>query len=109
LFETFIGRLPEAEERRNAQAMIFGFVLVPDAPAGLLFQRHGSNFDDLVDIIFESDIYREAAVNAAFMRYLGRSATAIELRHFSAQLDETDPDIRPVIRAVTSSREYFDQ
>jgi hypothetical protein len=109
LFESFLGRVPESEELRNARMMIIGFVLAPDAPAGLLFQRHGSDLADLVEIIFESDVYREAAVNGVFRRYLGRDASPLELAHFSGELDPADPDVRSVIRAVTSSREYFAQ
>ncbi len=109
LFEAFLGRAPEGEELRNARMIIFGFVLSPGAPSGLLFQRHGSVFEDLIDILFESDVYREAVVDRVFRRYLGRGATAVELAHFSAQLDADDPDVRSVIRAVTSSREYFEQ
>ena len=89
--------------------MIFGITLAPDTPAGLLFQRHGSNFDALLAIVFESDVYREATVNAAFSRYLGRRANPVELDHFAGLLDADNPDIRPVIESITSSREYFDQ
>lgn len=109
LFESFLGRVPEAEETRNATAMIFGIVFSPGGAAGLLFQRHGSNADDLRDIIFESEIYREAMVNTAFERYLGRLALPNELRHVTGQIDESDPDIRPVVRLIVSSGEYFDQ
>ena len=109
LFETFLGRLPEGEETRNAVAMITGLVFSPDQAAGLLFQRHGSNFDDMVTILFESEIYREARVNAVFERYLGRAATPIELRHLTEQLSESNPDIRPVVGLITSSGEYFNQ
>jgi hypothetical protein len=109
LFETFLGRLPEAEETRNATAMIFGIVFMPTQPAGLLFQRHGSNAADLRDIIFESEIYREAVVNAAFERYLGRRAGPNELRHVATRLDDSNPDVRPVIRLIVSSAEYLNQ
>lgn len=109
LFETFLGRLPEAEEIRNATAMIFGLVFQPDQPAGLLFQHHGSNAEDLRDIIFESEIYREAMVNFAFEKYLGRLAGPNELRAVLAELDDADPDVRPVVRVIVSSGEYFNQ
>ncbi len=88
--------------------MIFG-ALIPDSPAGLLFHRHGSSYQDLLDIIFQSEVYREAAVSAVFARYLGRSALLQEMAHFSAQLDADAPDVRPIIRAVVSSQEYFEQ
>jgi hypothetical protein len=75
----------------------------------VLFHRHGSSTADLVDILFESENYREAVVDRAFARYLGRAATPAEMAHFAAQLDDTDPDARGVIEAVVSSREYFAQ
>jgi hypothetical protein len=108
LFELFLGRPAEADEQANVEAMILGSV-VPDSPAGLLFHRHGSNYQDLLDILFESEVYREAAVSAVFSRYLGRSARLSEMAHFSAELDADRPDVRPVVRAVASSQEYFDQ
>lgn len=108
LFELFLGRPAEADEQVNAESMIFG-AIVPGSPAGLLFHRHGSSYDDLVDILFESEVYREAAVSAVFARYLGRRAGLAEMAHFSAELDAGSPDVRPVVRAVVSSQEYFDQ
>jgi hypothetical protein len=107
LFELFLGRPAEADEQVNAAAMIIA--LLPDSPSGLLFHRHGTDYEDLLDILFQSEVYREAAVGAVFGRYLGRPARLAEMAHFSAELDETVPDVRPVIRAVVSSREYFEQ
>jgi len=109
LFEQFLGRPAEPEEARNAGAMIIGALLGPEWPAGLLFHRHGSSYADLVDIVFQSEVYREAVVTRTFGRYLGRPPSAAELRHFVNQLDEDDPDVRDVVRAVASSREYFEQ
>ena len=74
-----------------------------------MFHRHGSNYADLLDIIFTSEVYREALVRRVFERYLARSPKAIELAHFVTTLDATDPDVRGLARAVASSREYFDQ
>lgn len=108
VFEIFLGRPAEADELANAQSMILGAVL-PDSPAGLLFHRHGAGYQDLLDILFESEVYREAATSAVFERYLGRPASQAEMAHFSAELDPDDPDVRPVIRAVVSSQEYFEQ
>ncbi len=108
VFELFLGRPAEADEQVNAEAMIFG-AIAPDSPAGLLFHRHGSSYQDLLDIIFQSEVYREAAVSAVFSRYLGRSALLQEMAHFAAQLDADAPDVRPIIRAVVSSQEYFEQ
>jgi hypothetical protein len=108
LFELFLGRPAEADELTNARSMITG-ALIPDSPAGLLFHRHGSDYEDLLDILFGSEVYREAAVSAVFARYLGRPAHLAEMAHFSAELDAAKPDVRPVIRAVVSSQEYFEQ
>lgn len=108
VFDSFIGRAAEPEEQLNGRNMVFGIAL-PGGPAGLLFHRHGANYDDFLDIVFESEVYREAQVASVFDRYLGRSPNPAELRHFTAQLDAADPDLRPVVRAVVSSREYFDQ
>lgn len=108
MFESFLGHLPQAEEQMNAAAMVTG-ALLPGSPAGLLFHRHGSDFDDLVEIVFESEVYREAVVAGVFERYLGRRPTPPELGVFAGELGEEEPDARPVILAVVSSREYFEQ
>lgn len=108
LFQAFLARPAEADEAKNARFLIIGSLL-PESPAGLLFHRHGANFDDLIDILFESEVYRDAVVTRVFQRYLGRRPTAGELLHFSATLDPASPDMRPIIRAVTSSVEYFQQ
>jgi hypothetical protein len=106
LIEVYLGRTPQAEEIENAARMING-PLIPGSPAGLLYHRHGSSYADLLDIVFSDEIYREAVVTAAFERFLGRAPTPDELRHFVTFVDATDPDQRPVILALTSSREYF--
>ncbi|MCA9677485.1 MAG: hypothetical protein KC464_20850, partial [Myxococcales bacterium] len=108
LFDGFLGHAPQLEERRNAAAMVQG-ALIAGSPAGLLYHRHGADYADLLDIVFGSEVYREAAVGAVFERYLGRRPTAAELGHFAAGLDPDDPDVRDVILAVVSSREYFEQ
>ncbi len=108
LFEAFLGRPVEPDEQRNAAAMVQGS-FIPNSPAGLLFHRHGEDYTALIDIVFTSEPYRDATVDGVFMRYLGRHATPAELRHFSSQLDPANPDLRPLIEAVVSSKEYFDQ
>ena len=107
LFEAVLGHLPQDEERRNAAAMVQGSLL--GGPAGILFHRHGGTIDELLDIVFESEVYREALVAAVFERYLGRRPSAPELGHFAGAIDAGDPDARAVILAVVSSREYFEQ
>jgi hypothetical protein len=108
LFDHFLGRPSEPTELANAKVLVIGAIF-PGTPAGLLFHRHGANYADLVDIIFTSEVYREAAVDSVFLRYLGRQAAPIELAAFTKGLDAAAPDVRPVIRAVVSSREYFAQ
>lgn len=105
LFDAFLGRAPEAEEIRNVRALTLGV----EGVKGILFGRIGGDYADLVDILFESPVYREAAVAQVFNRYLGRDATPAELSHFTRQLDPDDPDVRGVIVSVVSSQEYFDQ
>lgn len=110
LFLTFLGRAPGLDEQRNAEMMIFGAGTGENMnPNGVLFHRYGKTYADLVDIVFTSEPYRESVVDGVFLRYLGRNATPAELRHFAATLDEESPDARSVIRAVVSSREYFEQ
>jgi hypothetical protein len=108
LFDDFLARTAEADEVENGRAMIFGAVL-PGTPAGVMFHRLGASYADLVDIVFTSEVYREALVRRVFERYLARSPSQAELAHFVATLDATDPDARGVIRAVVASREYFAQ
>jgi hypothetical protein len=108
VFQVFLGRPPEPDEMRNARFMIFG-TFVPPAPSGLLFHRHGGSYEDLLDIVFESEVYREALVGRVFSRYLGRRPTSDELRFFSGSLDAERPDARALIQAVVSSSEYFHQ
>ena len=108
LFDDFLARDAEADEIENGRAMILGS-LIPGSPAGLLFHRLGASYADLADIVFHSEVYREAMVRRVFARYLARSPGAAELAHFVSTLDATNPDARGVVRAVVSSREYFDQ
>lgn len=108
LFDDFLSRTAEADEVENGRSMIFG-AIIPGSPAGLLFHTHGASYADLVDIVFGSEIYREAIVRRVFERYLARSPSSIELAHFTSGLDASEPDLRGVIRAVASSREYFEQ
>lgn len=108
LFQAFLGRPAEKDELTNGRFLVTGSLL-PDSPAGLLFHRHGANYDDLLDIVFESEVYRDALVNRVFQRYLGRPASPDELRFFSASLDPDSPDVRALVRAVVSSGEYFRQ
>lgn len=108
LFDDFLARPAEADEMENGRAMIIG-ALFPGSPAGLMFHRHGGNYADLIDILFDSEVYREAMVRRVFGRYLARDASPAELAHFTPTLDANDPDARPLVRAVLSSREYFDQ
>ena len=108
LFDDFLSRTAEPEELENGRAMIVG-ALFPPAPAGLLFHRLGGTYADLIDIVFDSEVYREAMVRRVFDRYLARSPSSPELAHFVSTLDANEPDARGVVRAVVSSREYFDQ
>jgi hypothetical protein len=106
LFVDFLGRPAEGEEIENARGMIFGGL--GGGPAGLLFHRHGSNYADLIDIVFDDEIYREAVVAGVFDRYLARQPSSAERAHFVNALDATDPDAQVVIEAVLSSQGYFD-
>lgn len=108
LFDDFLARTAEPDEIENGRGMIFGSIL-PGSPAGLLFHRHGASYADLIDIVFGSEVYREAMVRRVFERYLARSPSANELAHFVSTLDANDPDARGLLRAVVSSREYFAQ
>jgi len=111
LFDDFLARSPEADEAENGRAMVIGSLLT-GSPAGLLFHRLGASYADLIDIVFHSEVYREAMVRRVFDRYLARGPSSVELAHFVASLnhnDATDPDARDLVRAVVSSREYFAQ
>ena len=108
LFDDFLSRPAEPDEIENGRAMIIGAIF-PGSPAGLLFHRHGSNYADMIDIIFDSEVYRESMVRRVFTRYLAREPSSVELGHFVTTLDATKPDMRSLVRAVLSSREYFDQ
>jgi hypothetical protein len=108
LFDDFLSRTAEPDEIENGRSMIFGAIF-PNAPAGLMFHRHGSSYDDLIDIVFDSEVYREAIVRRVFERYLARSPKPAELAHFLTTLDAADPDARGLVRAVASSKEYFEQ
>ncbi len=108
LWSMFLGRDAGPDEIRNGKMMV-NPINDTGAVVGVLFHRPGANYTDLVDIVFDSEAYREAVVDAVFLRYLGRNATPPELAHFAAMLDDDNPDSRALIRAVTSSREYFEQ
>jgi hypothetical protein len=108
LFDDFLARPAELDEIENGRGMIIGAIF-PTSPAGLLFHRHGSNYNDMLDIVFTSEVYREAMVRRVFERYLARSPRPHELAHFVPTLSATDPDARGLVRDVASSREYFEQ
>ncbi|HEY5950220.1 MAG TPA: hypothetical protein VIV40_32215 [Kofleriaceae bacterium] len=108
LFDDFLSRPAEGDELENGRAMIIGAIF-PNAPAGLMFHRHGSNYADMIDIIFDSEVYRESMVRRVFGRYLAREPSSVELAHFVTTLDAMKPDMRGLVRAVLSSREYFEQ
>lgn len=108
LFEVLLARPPGGDELENARRMTLGSFL-PGSPAGLLFHRHGGSHEELIDIVIGSEVYRDAMVSRTFQRYLGRRPTGDELGFFSASLDPARPDMRPLIRAVVSSAEYFQQ
>ncbi|HEY5935019.1 MAG TPA: hypothetical protein VIU61_10300 [Kofleriaceae bacterium] len=107
LFDDFLARTAEPDEIENGRSMIFGAIF-PGSPAGLMFHRHGANYVDLIDIVFDSEVYREAMVRRVFERYLARGPRPNELAYFLSTLDANDPDARPLVRAVVSSREYFE-
>lgn len=106
LFDDFLGRPAEAEEIEAARAMIIGGLNA--GPSGLLFQRLGGTYDQLLDIVWGSEVYREAIVTAVFERYLARRPSPAERAHFVATLSASAPDARPLIEAVLSSKEYFE-
>lgn len=108
LFEDFLARPPEPDELENGRSLIIGSI-VPGAPVGILFHKYGESYSQMLDIIFESEVYREAVVRRVFDRYLARTPSPLELAHFSATLDAMEPDSRELVRAVLSSREYFEQ
>lgn len=108
LFDDFLARPPEPDEIENGRALIIGSI-IPGSPAGVMFHQYGSSYAEMLDIVFGSEVYREAVVRRVFDRYLARSPSPAELAHFSATLDATEPDARSLVRAVVSSREYFEQ
>jgi hypothetical protein len=108
LFDDFLSRTAEPDEIENGRSMILGFAL-DNAPAGLLFHKHGRNYADMIDIIFTSEAYRESIVRRVFNRYLAREPSSAELAHFVPTLDAAKPDARDLVRAVLASREYFEQ
>jgi hypothetical protein len=108
LFTDFLARTAEDDEIQNGRAMVIGSI-ISGSPAGLMFHREGATYGDLIDIIFTSEVYREAVVRRVFLRYLSREPSAAELAHFVTVLDANAPDARPIVRAVVSSREYFEQ
>ena len=108
LFDDFLSRPAETDEIENGRAMVIGSIF-PGSPAGLMFHRHGSNYADLIDIVFKSEVYRESMVRRVFGRYLAREPSSAELAQFVPTLDANAPDVRGLVRAVVASREYFDQ
>lgn len=82
---------------------------MPGSPAGVMFHEYGSSYAEMLDIVFASEVYREALVRRVFDRYLARAPSPAELAHFSRTLDAAEPDARGLVRAVVSSREYFEQ
>ncbi len=106
LFADFLGRPAEAEEIANGSAMIQGGL--NGGPAGLVFQRLGGSYVELLDIVWQSEVYREAIVGAVFERYLARRPSAAERAHFVALVAPAAPDARLLIEDVLTSKEYFE-
>ena len=77
-------------------------------PAGLVFQRLGGTYDELLDIVWQSEVYREAIVSAVFERYLARRPSSAERAHFVDLIDGAAPDARLLIEDVLTSKEYFE-
>jgi hypothetical protein len=107
MFQSFLAKKTSDDERRNAS--MISQAQPGSGNHGVLFHRYGGSFGDLVDIVFSSERYREGTVESVFTRYLGRAPTPVERAHFVAGLDASKPDVRPVIKAVVSSTEYFAQ
>lgn len=108
LFKDFLARAAEPDEIENGRAMVVGTIIAGD-PAGVLFHRDGASYADFIDIVFGDEVYREALVRRVFERYLARDPSPQELAHFVTTVDATAPDVRGLIRAVVSSREYLAQ
>jgi len=105
LFEDFLARPPEPEELEQATRIGVGGI---GEVSGVLFQRHGGSYQDLVAIVFESEPYAEAVVRRVFRRYLGREPTGQELVFFTAELPRGPAvDAQGLIRDVLASQEYF--
>ena len=109
LFDDFLSRPAEPDEIENGRAMIIGAIF-PAAPAGLMFHRHGSNYTDMLTIVFGSEVYREAIVRRA-VGALPRARPEAP----PSSPTSSPPSMRPtrtraaLLRAVVSSREYFEQ
>src|SRR5262249_55667176 len=97
-FQGFLGRKAGPDEERNAALMAYD--VADSMPHGVIFGRLGSVYADLIDIVFTSEVYREAGVQMVFGRYLGRAPTPVELAVFTDKVDAANPDLRPVIRAL---------
>jgi hypothetical protein len=107
VFGSFLGKKASPDEQLNAGML--AFAQPGSGNHGLLFHRLGGSFADLTDIVFTSEVYRDAAVAQVFVRYLGRPPSPVERAYFVGQLDPQKPDVRAVIKAVVASNEYFAQ
>lgn len=99
VFESFLFRSPTESEWDNSQKMCNG-------QAKTLFGEAGSNKHDFVLIVFNSDHYWEGRVIDAYLRFINRQPTTVELYDQTLALEQTK-DFKALFKSILISDEYF--
>lgn len=107
LYASFLGRPPEQSEIDNVAVCSLATDI--QGMGCLIFHQVAHSFAELVDIAFASEVYREAVIRRAFLRYLGRDPSPQELAHFVDALGAGPVDARALVVSLVSSAEYFSQ
>ena len=109
LFDDFLSRAAEADEIENGRAMVSSDGFLTTRRSRCCSTATARRYADLIDIVFdERDLSR--GDGPPRVRALPRAHADVDrARALHAHPGCTDPDMRPLVRAVVSSREYFEQ
>jgi hypothetical protein len=97
-FQHFLLRYPTLSELEQGKQIVEGF-------EGTLLFRVGTSKNDFIDIVFNSDNFKEGMVRKLFTRYLFRSPANEELFVFTEKY-KTSASYKELTKAIMVTDEY---